>query len=548
MSEPIILLDVWEADANIDHKTLIDNDVAGLIVRLNDMDGGHHLDAHFPDLWKAAQDYFTQAIYFVYNPWVDGKANFEWLAKNLPPKYVNRLHIDTEVKYPGYTPKAYADQCDIFHGLVQQNWPDTTYTGEWFLSYLAHWPKMDYWWAFYPDELHPPVLTSISWEGFRAKMAAFGYRPEAVGKAPGPVGLWQMTAERYTLPGMNGRYLDMNWFNGDLPALKAHMGGSSVSQPSTGEITLTTTSPFAGRALGPMLYSNMTAVDDTKLAAEADFGVVVAGFGQNEEALCTDNIGHFGKANKPCLLLLSVDPSLYTGFGNLDTSHWFPVENDPHIKVLKKMIVYPDGISRRAVHGIVLDFRSCVDGQNKPIPGGWIGAVGKHLIDIVWKEFGLKVYALFDKDILTAYPDAKQDPQVWISSLDSVSMQVPAAGLVDGLPDANSKPSPINTSGKWDLWWAFNKKLDAVNVTTPMFMSVLDPAGFAKSLNFATLPVDPPVVEPPADPVPPVQTPEDPTLAELAAEVATLETKEAADEAKIADLENKLESAGKALE
>ena len=56
-----------------------------MITRLNDINGGHHKDENFDKQWKQAQ-YFLRAPYFVYNPWVNGKGNYDWLMANLPQR------------------------------------------------------------------------------------------------------------------------------------------------------------------------------------------------------------------------------------------------------------------------------------------------------------------------------------------------------------------------------------------------------------------------------------------------------------------------------
>ena len=78
-----IIIDEWEGDAGLDDTTLLKY-VTGVIVRINDMAGGHHIDVLFTQRWEAAKLYPARAIYFVYNPWVDGKANYAWLKANLP--------------------------------------------------------------------------------------------------------------------------------------------------------------------------------------------------------------------------------------------------------------------------------------------------------------------------------------------------------------------------------------------------------------------------------------------------------------------------------
>lgn len=69
------ILDVWEGSLDIDEQIIADGGVVGLIIRLNHISGGHHMDENFTTQWLQAIN-FLRAPYFVYNPWVDGKANF----------------------------------------------------------------------------------------------------------------------------------------------------------------------------------------------------------------------------------------------------------------------------------------------------------------------------------------------------------------------------------------------------------------------------------------------------------------------------------------
>ena len=98
MKQPYqLLLDVWEGRPNIDWDVMDANDVAGAIVRLNNMSGGHHMDENFPEMWELLGDRGkARAPYFVFNPWVSGKANFDWLMAHTP--WGGRHFIDIEVR------------------------------------------------------------------------------------------------------------------------------------------------------------------------------------------------------------------------------------------------------------------------------------------------------------------------------------------------------------------------------------------------------------------------------------------------------------------
>ncbi len=109
----IIGIDNWEGSNDIDEATLLDGGVKFDIIRFNDINGGLHMDEYFFFQWEQSQN-FLRAPYFVYNPWVDGLANYNWLMPRLPTKGITRIMIDLEVVYPGYSPITYAQQVEIF--------------------------------------------------------------------------------------------------------------------------------------------------------------------------------------------------------------------------------------------------------------------------------------------------------------------------------------------------------------------------------------------------------------------------------------------------
>jgi hypothetical protein len=226
-------VDVWEGSLDIDEGVLIQAGVKYIIVRLNNMNGGHHKDANFDDQWLQAEP-FLRAPYFVYNPWVTGKLNAEWLLDNLPSKGVTRIFPDVEVKYPDYEPVTYAQQVAIYKTEIAKyiKYPQVCYTGQWFLSYLSYWPiDWEYWWARYPWALYPAQKQNIPWDTLRLMIDAVGWNPDPQKKCPGIVKLWQCTADRYILPGCAGRPMDMivalmtqpeltSWWGAEAPVNK----------------------------------------------------------------------------------------------------------------------------------------------------------------------------------------------------------------------------------------------------------------------------------------------------------------------------------------
>ena len=208
-----IILDVWEGNPDLDAEALKTAGVAGLIVRLNDMNGGHHMDERFVQDWAFALQFPVQSIYFVYNPWVSGKANFDWLVAHLPSDFGNRrLLIDTEVKYPGYSPDVYAKETGIFYGLVGGRYSQAIYTGAWFLPLVSKWPAtIDYWWAAYPDALQGHK----TWESFKAAVEKMVYA-NWTENSPGLVQLWQCSGGGDVLPGFGSHGVDVSVFPGTL--------------------------------------------------------------------------------------------------------------------------------------------------------------------------------------------------------------------------------------------------------------------------------------------------------------------------------------------
>ena len=83
----VLVIDTWESGGLIDETVLMQNDVSGIIVRLNDMNGGHHMDSNFKTQWAEAKKMPVRIPYFVYNPWVIGQANFDWLKVNIPQEW-----------------------------------------------------------------------------------------------------------------------------------------------------------------------------------------------------------------------------------------------------------------------------------------------------------------------------------------------------------------------------------------------------------------------------------------------------------------------------
>lgn len=210
-------IDVWEGNPNLDESLLKAAGIAFMIIRLNDMNGGHHIDANFDTQWEQAAP-FIHWPYFVYNPWVSGSENYDWLALYMPEDAA-AVSVDIEVRKTGLSPAEYALQVAEFLRLAGAQWHLNIYTGAWFAAYLSIWPSnIEYWWARYPYMIYPPQRVEISWSDLIQKLNALPWSP---GTTPGTCRLWQCTADRYILPGCGGTCVDINLWNGSLDELAA---------------------------------------------------------------------------------------------------------------------------------------------------------------------------------------------------------------------------------------------------------------------------------------------------------------------------------------
>lgn len=220
-----IVIDQWEGSLNIDDALIKSNGVAGVISRINSMSGGHHMDSTFVKSWADSAIFDVRCPYFVYNPWVDGLSNFNWLYPRIPADAPKRIMIDIEVPKQGYLPSPYGYHVGVLITKLQQAgyWP-AVYSGLWFLPNLTPWPIVDYWWARYPYSVYPGSLTQISWTELKSKVNSLSWDPDPYHKAPAEVKLWQCSGDKYILPGTAGKAMDINLWRGSLGELKTWFG------------------------------------------------------------------------------------------------------------------------------------------------------------------------------------------------------------------------------------------------------------------------------------------------------------------------------------
>ncbi|MCJ7435180.1 MAG: phosphodiester glycosidase family protein [Anaerolineales bacterium] len=218
MNNYLLLVDTYESET-IDEAALKTNNVSGMIIRLNHIEGGHHLDANFTTQWsETGKAGLLRIPYFVYNPWVNGQKNYDWLVKHMPYE-AGAVMVDIEVIYYGYSPATYAAEVAKFFQLMGPRWNYMIYTGEGFLHLLSSWPKdADYWWAQYPNSLYPPTSQKWTWDQVRAKVDTLD-GPYNAAKIPGRLKMWQASGDRLILPG-SAKPIDVNVFPGTYEELK----------------------------------------------------------------------------------------------------------------------------------------------------------------------------------------------------------------------------------------------------------------------------------------------------------------------------------------
>lgn len=247
-----ILVDTWGEQPIQDMQALKDNGVAGVILRLNDMNGGHHMDEGFLSQWDAAGGVgLLRAPYFVYNPWVSGAENFDWLKTHAPA--CKLVMSDVEVAYPGYSRSAYAAQVKDYDYLVKaNNWNEIIYTGQWFLQYLSSWPAGDYCWAAYPSIVYPGSAEQWSWEQLKAALDTLTV-PSNLYSIPGVLKWWQCSGDRLILPGsshpidiiitrMSQQQLN-DYLGGEIEPPTPDPGGTMQAQECLGKTVTVRTSP-----------------------------------------------------------------------------------------------------------------------------------------------------------------------------------------------------------------------------------------------------------------------------------------------------------------
>ena len=380
-----LVLDIWEGNPDLDVQALKAAGVAGMIVRLNDMNGGHHMDERFGLDWATAKLFDAQSIYFVYNPWVSGRENFDWLVAHLPADFDGRrLLIDTEVKYPGYAPEDYAKETLIFYNLVSRRFPEAIYTGEWFLSLVAKWPTdIEYWWAAYPDALQGHT----SWESLRAAVEKMIFENWTT-ESPGPVRLWQCSGGGNVLPGFGKHGVDISVFPGSLDELKKWL---NVPESGGSEMGV-----FSTNAVGPYLDDRHNLIDKAPMAGNIDCIIADAGSWKSRALQFTNHIQLAADLKVPLIARFVIDPEPCVQW-TFNSAVWPDADHDFQIQALDRQL--KSGTAMRTVHAIMLDASKVVQDDGKSyLTSNWVKAIAQRMMDLCNDRYHLPLYLFIKKE------------------------------------------------------------------------------------------------------------------------------------------------------
>lgn len=226
----LVGVDVWEGSLEMNEDAFIDGGVAYMFIRLNHTLGGHHKDTMFDAQWEQSVK-MSRIPYFVYNPWVSGMANFDWLMRNLPSGVTTEM-VDIEIKRDGYSPDLYAAEVQTFSDrLAAEGHKEIIYTGEWIKSILSHWPaNVDYHLARYPGPMYPTSTTTTTWAKIHEIAESLIWYPSTPNAFPGPCRLWQCSGDRFIVTGTS-RPIDINLFQGTHDEFNSYYKLPAVQLP-----------------------------------------------------------------------------------------------------------------------------------------------------------------------------------------------------------------------------------------------------------------------------------------------------------------------------
>ena len=434
------VIDIWEGNKNLDPAALKAGGAKGVVIRLNDMQGGHHKDALFDSLWAMFSG-TNRAIYFVYNPWVTGATNLDWLLANMPPLYRGRIFVDVEVKYDGTDATSYAAEVQYLVDRLKYTNPVTIYTGAGYIGLLRTWPKKGFWWAQYLNLVqHEPFITT--WADLDARIATLPDYPSNKAQCPGAVEMWQIS-DHLILPGCGLKTVDINIYYGTEAELAAYFGNNG------GSTTMTNT-----------IYTNFARFpgvnkDNTIDVQVANFpGLVIAGYdGKNGtdpgnviDPKFSEHIDKAAKMGIPAFVVFRPFMDVWQGWVNDPT--WGDEWNS---KVLDK-IVKINATSKRQIAGIIIDLRGVTfENGNHITQGNWRRAA-QWFYDNAWKAYGIGLYTFMNLSDINTMPADDQNTAVEflnkanaMASTSLISGIVYPAGEMPVPPD-NWKPNYAGTN------------------------------------------------------------------------------------------------------
>ncbi len=205
-----LLIDTWENLGAIDESVLKSSGVAGIGIRLNDINGGHHMDTAFVKQWDEART-LVRFPHFTYSPAVSSQDNHDWLVANLPSD-AKSVAIDVVAPNGTLSPTKYAANLDVFLKLCAgSGWKTIIYTAAWCLPFLSVWPKAEYWWAQWPSPTGYAANVS-DWASLETALEALDI-PNNSTSIPGALKMWQFSGNHFVLPGCANK-LNLSIFYG----------------------------------------------------------------------------------------------------------------------------------------------------------------------------------------------------------------------------------------------------------------------------------------------------------------------------------------------
>jgi hypothetical protein len=142
---------------------------------------------------------------------------------------------------------------------------------------------------------------------------------------------------------------------------------------------------------------------------------------------------------------------------------------------MKAHFLAPDGKTKYAIAGVLLDMRSYYDSRGELYTGGWVAETVKH-----WRkylaEWGFKTFLFIDPELERLFPDNSKDPAVFVQT-----EQNPVA--------------VYETLGGTTCKWPLAKFLKRVSVNE--WESVISIDALYKLVGWQGSTVEPPIVEPP---------------------------------------------------